>query len=126
MKSRVILAALTTFGLVAGARETTATDKLSLSVTPNVSNAPSTVIVKATVPRNTGNRSLHIEADSETFYRSSTIELDGDKAPSVTEFRFASLPGGHYTIVAVLRDSTGEETVVRRNVIVLSRFGDEP
>jgi len=126
MKTRVILPALITIGLMAGAGETSATDKLSLSVTPNVSNAPSTVIVKATVARNTGNRSLHIEADSGTFFRSSTIELDGDKAPRVTEFRFNSLPGGRYTIVAVLRDSLGEETVVRRNAIVLSRFGDEP
>ena len=65
MKSRLILAAFTTIGLIAGHRETVATEKLSLRVTPNVSSAPSNVIVKAMVAKHPDNRWLHIEADSE-------------------------------------------------------------
>ena len=124
MKSRLILAAFTTIGLMAGHRETVATEKLSLRVTPNVSNAPSNVIVKATVAKHPDNRWLHIEADSGTFLRSSDIQLDGDKAPTVTEVRLNNLPGGNYAIVAVLRNQLGEETVVRRTLIVLSPFGE--
>lgn len=62
--------------------------------------------------------------DSGAFFRSSAIQLDGDKAPLVTEFRLNNLPGGNYTVVALLRYHLGEETIVRRTVIVLSRFGE--
>ncbi len=124
MKSRLILAAFTTIGLLVAHRETVATEKLSLRVTPNVSNAPSTVIVQATVARHPDNRWLQIEADSGRFLRSSAIQLDGDKAPVVTEIRLNNLPGGNYAVVAVLRNHLGEETIVRRTVIVLSPFGE--
>ena len=124
MKSHLILAAFTTIGLIAGHSDTVATEKLSLRVTPNVSSAPSNVIIKATVAKHPDNRWLHIEADSGTFLRSSSIQLDGDKAPTVTEFRLNNLPGGTYAVVAVLRNHLGEETTVRRTAIVLSRFSE--
>jgi hypothetical protein len=82
------------------------------------------VVVKATVTRDVDNRWLHIEADSGAFFRSSDIQLDGDKAPLVTEIRLNSLPGGEYTVMAVLRNNLGQETVVRRTAIVLSRLGE--
>lgn len=124
MKSFLILAAFTTIGLVAGHQETVATEKLTLRVTPNVSKAPSNVIVQATVAKHPDNRWLHIEADSGTFLRSSAIQLDGDKAPTVTEIRLNNLPSGNYAIVAVLRNHLGNETVVRRTLVVLSPFGE--
>ena len=124
MKSRLILAAFTTIGLMAAGGETVATEKLSLRVTPNVSAAPSNVIVKATIAKDAANRWLMIEADSGTFYRSSAIQLEGDKAPTVTEIRLSNLPSGEYAVSAVLRNNLGEETIVRRTVIVLSRFGE--
>jgi hypothetical protein len=123
MKRRITLAAITIFGLIF-ATTTNANEKLSLRVTPNVSAAPSTVIVRATVAKDTGNRWLQIEADSGTFYRSSAIELDGDRAPLVTEVRLSNLPSGEYTVAAVLRNALGEETVVRRTAIVLARLGE--
>ena len=122
--SRITLAAVTMFGLILATNMTDANEKLSLRVTPNVSSAPSTVVVKATVARDAGNRWLHIEADSGAFYRSSAIELDGDRAPVVTEIRLNNLPSGEYTVAAVLRNALGEETVVRRTAIVLSRLGE--
>jgi hypothetical protein len=124
MKSFLILTAFTTIGLVAGHQETVATEKLTLRVTPNVSKAPSNVIVQATVAKHPDNRWLHVEADSGTFLRSSAIQLDGDKAPTVTEIRLNNLPSGNYSIVAVLRNHLGNETVVRRTLIVLSPFGE--
>ena len=124
MKSRLLLAAVTSIGLFAVNHEVNATEKLTLRVTPNVSSAPSNVIVKATIARDAANRWLHIEADSGTFYRSSAVQLDGDKAPAITEFKLSNLPSGEYAVSAVLRNSHGEETTVRRTVIVLSRFGE--
>ena len=126
MKTRITLAVLTVIGMLTASGTTTADEKLTLRVTPNVSSAPSTVIVKATVAKNSENRWLLIEADSGAFFRSSEIQLDGDKAPLVTEVRLPNLPGGEYTVMAVLRSNMGEETVVRRTAIVLSKFGEPP
>jgi hypothetical protein len=122
MKSRLTFAAATTIGLLFASGSSVANEKLMLRVTPNVSSAPSTVIVKATVARNADNRWLHIEADSGAFYRSSEVQLEGDKAPLITEIRLNNLPGGEYTVRAVLRDSSGQETVVRRTAVVLAQF----
>jgi len=126
MRNRLIVAALTTLGLAAVDGDANASEKLSLRVTPNVSSAPGTVIAQATVTRDAANRWLHIEADSGEFYRSSEIQLDGDKAPVVTEIRLPNLPGGEYTVVAILRNNMGEETIVRRTALVLSKFGEPP
>ena len=122
--NRLILAACTTFGLIIATGETAATERLSLRVTPNVSSAPSNVIVKATIAPDADNRWLRIEADSGTFFRSSSIQLDGDKAPTVTEIRLSNLPSGQYEVSAVLRDSHGAETTAHRTVVVLGRFGE--
>ena len=124
MKSRLILAVFTTIALMAANSDTVATEKLSLRVTPNVSAAPSNVIVKATIAKDTANRWLTIEADSGAFYRSSAIQLDGDKAPTVTEIRLSNLPSGEYAVSAILRNNLGQETTVRRTVIVLARFAE--
>lgn len=124
MERSIALAAVITIGLLAASGSSAASEKLSLRVSPNVSSAPGTVIVRATVAKDADNRLLRIEADSGTFYRSSDIPLDGDTAPLVTEVLFKSLPSGEYTVVAVLRNSLGQETVVRRTVLVLSRFGE--
>ena len=120
----VMLAAMTTVGLLTTGGETGATEKLSLRVTPNVSSAPSNVTVQATVAKDAANRWLMVEADSGTFYRSSAIQLDGENAPTVTEIRLSNLPSGEYAVSAVLTNNLGQETTVRRTVIVLSKFGE--
>lgn len=113
----LLLASTTSIGADGG-------DKLKLRVTPNISNAPSTVSARAIIAPNAGNRVLHIGADSGDFYRSSDVQLDGDKAPMVTEVQLKNLPGGEYTMVAVLRDNRGHETVARQTLVVISRLGE--
>lgn len=103
-----------------------ATEKLALRVTPNVSSAPSTVTIRAIVEKNAANRYLAIEADSGSFYRSSEVQLDGERAPLITEVFLKNLPSGEYTVAAELRDNLGGRTIVRRTVVVLSRFGEPP
>jgi hypothetical protein len=41
-------------------------------------------------------------ADSAEFYRSSTITLEGDRAPKTMMVEFRSLPPGDYEVTAVL------------------------
>ena len=119
-----LIAAVAAHSLTAASGLTVATQKLSMRVMPVVSNAPSNLIVTAIIPKDSANRWLSIEADSGSFYRSSEIQLDGDKAPAVTEIRLSNLPSGRYEITAVLRNSLGEATMVQQTALVLSRFGD--
>lgn len=119
MTSRTAVAIATTVLLFTSSAGIHADEKLALQVTPNVSSAPSTVVVRAKVTKNPQNRVLQIGADSGTFYRSSEIQLDGDSAPLVTEIRLKNLPSGEYTVVAVLIDQLGHRTTVSRSALVL-------
>ena len=70
------------------------------------------------------NRAVTIVAESDDFYRSSEIPLDGDKAPRTTTFEFRSLPPGIYEVRARLTGAGGEERgSVRRSVNVISSAG---
>jgi hypothetical protein len=90
----------------AGAREH---DRLTLRVSPSVSFAPANLVVRATILADPENRAVEISAESPDFYRSSEIQLDGDRAPRTSLFEFRSLPPGNYEIKATLRGSAGEE-----------------
>jgi hypothetical protein len=51
---------------------------------------------------------MEVSAESESYYRSSQIQLDGDRAPRTTYVAFRSLPVGDYTVRVVVRDSRGD------------------
>jgi len=107
-----------TAALPLGAKEK---DPLSIRVTPAVSFAPANLIVRATIESNAANRSVQIVAESEDFYRSSEIQLDGDSAPRTSMFEFRSLPPGTYEVRAVLYGTTGDPRAeVRQQVNVIS------
>lgn len=123
MTSRAAIVIATTSLLLAVSAGTGATEKMTVTVRPNISSAPSTVVVRAFIPQDSSNRTLHVGADSGSFYRSSDIQLDGDNAPLVTEVWLKNLPSGEYSVMAVLRDDMGHQTTVRSTVVVLSHFG---
>jgi hypothetical protein len=107
MKWRVvILGAAIAAATVAPIR---ANDRLALRVSPTVSFAPANLVVRATVEANQENRAIEIVAESDDFYRSSQMQLDGDRAPRTTLFEFRSLPTGSYQVRAILRDVSGKE-----------------
>jgi hypothetical protein len=64
--------------------------------------SPATVTVRTTIETNPENRAIQIVAESPEFYRSSEIPLAGEHAPRTTTVEFRSLPGGMYTVTAVL------------------------
>ncbi len=115
--------ALLTASLVPTAPGLSADDKVSLRVTPTVSRAPAFVNVIAQIERDPANRTLQVTAESSEFYRSSTINLEGDQAPRVTEISFRSLPSGNYQISAVLIDNQGHRSIARSSVLVVSTAG---
>lgn len=83
-------------------------DRLAMRVSPTVSFAPANLIVRTMVEADAANRAMEIVAESGDFYRSSQIQLDGDRAPRTSVFEFRSLPTGVYTVSAVLVGADGE------------------
>ena len=84
-------------------------DRVRIAVSPAFSNAPSRLHVRVRLERNADNRMLVITADSEDFYRSSEVQLDGDESPATIELDFPEVPGGTYEVRAALIDNTGKE-----------------
>jgi len=96
-------------------------ERLALKVSPAVSFAPANLVVRATVPVDADNRAIEIVAESEDFYRSSEIQLEGDRAARTTMFEFRSLPPGTYEVRANLFGSNGQSrALIRQQVNVLA------
>jgi hypothetical protein len=112
-------------GLLTSGIQIDAAQKLSLRVSPSVVNAPGYVMVTVTVQRDPDNRALEISADSGGFYRSSEIQLEGERAPLITQVALNNLPGGEYEIVATLSDRRGRHTVARSSALIMSALGPE-
>ena len=95
-------------------------DKLSMKVSPAIAFAPANLVVRAYVTADSDNRSIEVIAESPDFYRSSQMQLDGDKAPHTNVFEFRSLPTGTYQVRAVLIGSQGQRALVRSEVNVMA------
>jgi hypothetical protein len=109
------LLALSTTPLIAG-------ERIDVHVTPTVAFAPADLQVKASIPADEGNRALEIIAESHSFYSSSVIQLDGDKAPTTTTVEFRSVPVGLYSVRVVVKGSGGKEiSSARTEVNIVGR-----
>lgn len=62
--------------------------------------APATVPITVAVEPGAQNRLLVVEVDSDDYFRSSGVELDGDKEKRLHSVEFKSLPAGEYTLRA--------------------------
>ncbi|MBI4475577.1 MAG: hypothetical protein HY654_00300 [Acidobacteria bacterium] len=97
-----------------------AEERLTLHA-PGAAFEPAILRMRASVQPDPGNRAIEITADSDAFYRSSWIPLDGDRAPRTIAVEFRNLPAGHYQLSAVLIRADGERTKVQRDFIVTER-----
>lgn len=124
MKARVGLCALLVT-LLPVAPGLSAGERLTMTVSPAHSFAPANLRVYVRVEPNANNRALEIVAESDGFYRSSFVALDGERAPRTVLLEFRSLPSGDYEIRGVLADATGHERAhEREHVMVMSSRGD--
>jgi len=122
MRRVVLIGVLTLTGVLPlGAKDT---GPLTLRVTPAVAFAPANLLVCATIEANASNRAVEIVAESESFYRSSQMQLDGDSAPRMASFELRSLPAGEYEVRAVLIGAAGEiRADVHRTATVVAPDG---
>jgi len=91
-----------------------AKEPLSIRVSPATSFAPANLIVRARIEPDAFNRAMEIVADSEAFFRSSLIQLDGERAPSVSNVEFRSLPPGQYEVKVALIGADGRPRAIAR------------
>ncbi|MBI3493681.1 MAG: hypothetical protein HY047_18185 [Acidobacteria bacterium] len=99
-----------------------ASEPLKIRVSPAVSFAPAFVRIQTTIEADADNRFVEITADSEGFFRSSRIQLEGDKAARTNIIEFPNLPEGAYEVTATLFGSDGRPRGhVRQALDVVSR-----
>jgi len=109
-----ILMLITTLPMGAG-------ERITVKVSPAVAFAPANLVVRTMIEADQDNRAVEIVAESADFYRSSQIQLEGDKAPRTTNFEFRSLPPGTYEVRATLRGSRGEDrSTIRQQINVIA------
>jgi hypothetical protein len=108
-----VLAALSVAAAIAAASVdagsgVAATPALRLTVSPHFSNSPAHVRVQVIVERAAENRALRLTIDSPEYFRSSSIELNGDSAQRVHVAEFRSIPAGAHEVRAVLINRGGD------------------
>jgi hypothetical protein len=65
-------------------------------------------------------------ADSPEFYRSSQIQLEGDRAPKTVTIEYPNVPGGEYEVTSVLVNSMGRERATIHQTARVVPVGGEP
>ena len=91
-----------------------AKDPLSIRVSPAVSFAPANLVIQTRIDPDSHNRALEVVAECGDFYRSSTVQLEGDRAPKTTSFEFRSLPPGEYEVRASVIGADGQPKATAR------------
>ena len=81
---------------------------LRATVRPRIAYAPAVVIIEALVEPADENRFLDFVVDSAEYYRSSTIELTGVRAPRVSVVEFRAVPAGTYDVLISMRGEGGK------------------
>ena len=101
-------------------------ERITMKVSPAVAFAPANLIVRTMIVADADNRAVEIIAESEDFYRSSTIQLEGDRAARTNMFEFRSLPPGAYEVRANLFGTNGEQrATIRQQInVIASGAGD--
>lgn len=94
-----------------------ADERMTLNVSPAVSFAPANLVVRATIVANADNRAVQIVAESADFYRSSEVQIEGERAPRTRMFEFRSLPPGTYEVRANLVGADGRSRAMIRQQV---------
>ena len=84
-----------------------AIEPIRVRVLPALALGPADVIVETIVEPDARNREVEIMVDSPNYTASSTVALEGDKAPRVRDMRFRQLPAGSYEVSATLVQDNG-------------------
>jgi hypothetical protein len=76
-------------------------------VSPELAVAPAFLTVRVRVDAAPENRRLQVVAESESYYRSSEVQLEGETGEPLSVFEFRGLPTGVYQVTGVLIGANG-------------------
>jgi len=97
-----------------------ANQPVTMQISPAVSFAPANLVIRTRLEPHVNNRAMEVIAESADFYRSSAIELAGDRAPRTLTFEFRGLPPGEYEVTAaVVGTDDRRRALVRAQVYVI-------
>ena len=100
-----------------------AKERLSMKVSPAMSFAPANLVIQTRLEPDADNRAMEIIAESDDFYRSSAMQLEGDRAPRTVTIEFRSLPPGEYQVTAVVIGSDGQRRAAARSSVNVMETG---
>jgi hypothetical protein len=103
---------------VVGAKE-----PLSMQVSPAMAFAPANLVIRTRLEPDANNGAIEVVAESGEFYRSSLIQLEGDRAPRTTTFEFRSVPEGQYEVTALLIGTDGQRRALARSHVNVMESG---
>jgi len=103
--SVIALLALVSLGVHAG-------EPVRVRVVPAFALNPADVIVETVIEPDVRNRGVEITVDSANFFATSTVTLEGDRAPRVRTTHFRQLPAGSYEVSATLVQDGGPRSKV--------------
>jgi len=106
--------------LALGATGTRAEDPVRIAVSPAFAFAPAFLRIRVRVEPNAANRSLTITANSEGYYRSSFIALEGETSARTFFVEFKQVPAGEYQLSAVVGNGNREVAVAAQAVLIQS------
>jgi hypothetical protein len=100
-------------------------ERLEMRARPAFAFAPSDVQMEFSIVPDAANRALEVSAESDDFFRSSVMELDGERAPRVISIRYRGLPAGDYHLRGSLVSDEGHEVaVIEKSVTVMMSGGE--
>ena len=89
---------------------------------PLVVEAPGDVEFSIQINPTDKTQELRVFAESDSYYRSTTIGLNGRDSAPVHHFTWRSFPVGEYQVVGMLVDADGgEEIIVQSGLKVINR-----
>ncbi len=108
------------FGLALLATATIGGDeRLKIHVSNSTKLAPAEILIQAIVEPESDNAALEVIAESEDFYRSSTLSLDGTHAPRVSSVCFRQMPAGFYEVIVRVLTTNGHEVARARDALTI-------
>jgi len=69
--------------------------------------APADLLIYVTVEKNSENRLLRVSAESDEFFRSSEVQLEGEESARIVILHFRDMPSGSYDVKADVVGSNG-------------------
>jgi hypothetical protein len=98
-----------------------ANDFVQLHVSPTLSERGD-MLVQVLVTRDAENQWMRVTAESESYYSSSEMELEGEYSPRVKVIRFRDVPAGWYEVTGTVFDHHKKvKGQSRRSVLVFPR-----